>query len=128
MSKVVNLALIGAGNRGSGIFGQYALEMPHCARFTAVVEPDAVKRKAFSTTHGIDAGSCFDSLSAFFENPPKGIEGVVIATLEDQRLDPVLQSMKQGWHILVEKPLCTNPEDLIRIHDATKDYKNILIV
>ena len=128
MSKVVNLALIGAGNRGSGIFGQYALEMPHCARFTAVVEPDAVKRKAFSTTHGIAAGSCFESLSAFFENPPKGIEGVVIATLEDQRFDPVLQSMKQGWHILVEKPLCTNPEDLILIHDATKDYENILIV
>lgn len=128
MSKVVNLALIGAGNRGSGIFGRYALEMPHRARFTAVVEPDAAKLKAFASAHGIAAERCFESLPAFFENPPKDIQGVVIATLEDERLDPVLRSMRQGWHILVEKPLCTNPEDLIRLHDATKDYKNILIV
>lgn len=128
LSKSANLALIGAGNRGAGVFGRYALEMPHRARFTAVVEPDAAKRKDFSTAHGIAAGCCFESLAAFFDNPPKNIQGVVIATLEDQRIDPVLKSMKQGWHILIEKPLCTNPEDLIRLHDATMDYKNILIV
>jgi len=128
LSQSANLALIGAGNRGAGIFGRYALEMPHRAGFTAVVEPDAAKRRVFASAHGIAAEGCFDSLPAFFENPPKGIQGVVIATLEDQRIDPVLESMKQGWHILVEKPLCTNPEDLIRLHEATKDYKSILIV
>jgi len=127
-SQAANLALIGAGNRGAGIFGRYALEMPHRAGFTAVVEPDPAKRRAFASAHGIGAECCFDSLTAFFEKPPKNIQGVVIATLEDQRIDPVLESMKQDWHILVEKPLCTNPEDLIRLYDATKDYKNILIV
>ena len=46
MNKEVKLALIGAGNRGQGIFGQYALDMPHRCQFTAVVEPDADKRDA----------------------------------------------------------------------------------
>jgi predicted dehydrogenase len=36
--------------------------------------------------------------------------------------------MAQGWDILVEKPLCTNAEELIRIYDATRNYENILIV
>jgi len=128
MSQAVKLALIGAGNRGSGVFGGYALEMPHRARFTAVVEPDAAKRNAFATAHRIDADRGFASAEEFFANPPSQIDGVVIATLEDHRFDLVSRSMDQGWHILVEKPLCTNPEDLIRIYDATKDYPNILIV
>jgi hypothetical protein len=38
MEKQISLALIGAGNRGSGIFGKYALEMPHRVKFTAVVD------------------------------------------------------------------------------------------
>jgi len=128
MSQAVKLALIGAGNRGSGVFGGYALEMPHRARFTAVVEPDAAKRNAFATAHRIEADRCFASAEEFFANPPSQVDGVVIATLEDHRFDLVSRSMDQGWHILVEKPLCTNPEDLIRIYDATKDYPNILIV
>jgi predicted dehydrogenase len=128
MSQAVKLALIGAGNRGSGVFGGYALEMPHRARFTAVLEPNTGKRQAFASAHHIDADHCVASAEEFFANPPKDIDGVVIATLEDHRFDLVTRSMEQGWHILVEKPLCTNPEDLIRIYDATKDYPKILIV
>ncbi|HCE43241.1 MAG TPA: hypothetical protein DET40_06815 [Lentisphaeria bacterium] len=128
MIKAVSLALIGAGNRGAGIFGQYALEMPHRTKFITVVEPDAAKRKAFAARHNIPESKCFDSISAFFAAPPKGIEGVIIATLEDQRIEPIMKSMEQGWDILVEKPLCTNKEELIKLYDATKNYGKILIV
>ena len=126
--KKINLALIGAGNRGSGVFGNYALEMPHRVNYVAVVEPDKDKREAFATNHNISDDNCFDSTSTFFTNTPSGIDGVVIATLEDERLDPLFKSMEKNWDILIEKPLCTNKEDLIRIHDVTRGYNGILIV
>lgn len=125
---LVRLALIGAGNRGAGVFGAYALEMPHRAQFVAVVEPDATRRKAFAEAHGIPENFQFASPEAFFADPPKSMDGVVIATMEDRRLDLLLGAMEGNWHILVEKPLSTTPEDLIRIYDATRDYPNILIV
>ncbi len=128
MQKPVKLALIGAGNRGAGIFGRYALDMPHRAQFVAVVEPDAAKRAAFAAAHGLAANRCFAGIPEFFARPPKDIQAVVVATLEDARLEPVMPSMAQGWDILVEKPLCTTAEELIRIYDATKDYGKILIV
>lgn len=128
MSHAVKLALIGAGNRGQGIFGQYALDMPHRAQFTAVVEPDDAKRDFFALKHNIKKNMQFKSTAEFFANLPKGLNGVVIATLEDHRLDPILKSMEHDLNILVEKPLCTNKEDLIRLYDATKNYKKILIV
>jgi predicted dehydrogenase len=128
MSKQVKLALIGAGNRGQGIFGQYALDMPHRARFTAVVEPDKDKREFFSASHEVPAERSFDSLEAFMASGINDIDGVVIATLEDLRIEPVFKAMERNWHILVEKPLCTSKEELIKLYDATRDYENILIV
>ena len=128
MNQQVKLALIGAGNRGRGIFGKYAQEMPHKAKFTVVVEPNKNKRESFAETHKISDDRCFDSLTAFLDASINDIDGVVIATVENMRMEPILKSMERGWHILVEKPLCTSKEELIELYDATKDYENILIV
>ena len=128
MNRQIKLALIGAGNRGQGIFGQYALDMPHRARFVAVLEPDKEKREFFAATHDIPESQCFSDSEQFFAQASSEIEGVVVATLEDHRLAPVIGAMQKKWHILVEKPLCINVQDLIRIHDATKDYSGIIIV
>jgi predicted dehydrogenase len=128
MNKQISLALIGAGNRGQGIFGQYALDMPHRAKFTAVVEPDQAKRDLFATNHKISKERIFADYDAFFKADLRDIDGVVIATQEDHRIPPVLKSMEKGYQILVEKPLCTNASDLVRLYDAAKDYKGILIV
>jgi hypothetical protein len=48
MNKQVKLAMIGAGNRGQGIFGNYAEDMPHRAKFTVGVEPNQAKRFFFA--------------------------------------------------------------------------------
>lgn len=124
----VALALIGAGNRGRGIFGQYALDMPHRCRFTAVVEPDAAKREAFARQHGIPETACFARSADFFAAAPAGLDGVVIATHENERLPPLQAALEAGYHILVEKPLCTNPHDLVRLTDACRDAVPIVIV
>jgi predicted dehydrogenase len=68
MNKQVKLALIGAGNRGQGIFGKYAQEMPHRAKFTAVIEPDTAKREFFAGQHNISGERSFDSLSEFLNS------------------------------------------------------------
>jgi predicted dehydrogenase len=53
---------------------------------------------------------------------------VVIATLDDHRIAPLAGAMAHGLHILVEKPLCTNPLDLVRVHELTRDYDKICVV
>ncbi len=128
MSKLVKLALIGAGNRGQGTFGQYALDMPHRVKFTAVVEPNQEKREFFAANHGLPAERCFKDIDSFFAENIKDVDGVIIATIEDQRLDPAFKAMAKGWHILMEKPMCVNKEDLIRLYDAGKNYPKNFIV
>jgi predicted dehydrogenase len=127
MEKQICLALIGAGNRGSGIFGKYALEMPHRVKFTAVVEPDDAKRTSFAEQHRIAKDKCFKNYKEFFAKT-KMAEAVIIATQEDERIDPILSSIKKGYHILTEKPLGCSPEEVIQITDAAAKFKGIFIV
>lgn len=66
VEQAVNMILFGAGNRGCGVFGQYALDVPHRAKFTVVVEPDESKRKFFAKQHHIPAERTFCQMEGFF--------------------------------------------------------------
>jgi predicted dehydrogenase len=125
--QAVTMALIGAGNRGRGIFGQYALNMAHRAQFVAVVEPDEAKRTAFAQQHRIPAERCFADIRSFLAQP-RLAQAVVIATLESEREEPIMGAIKAGYHILVEKPLGCTPQQVLRITDAARQFKGIFIV
>ena len=126
--NAVNLALIGAGNRGSGIFGQYALDMPHRAKYVAVAEPDEAKRNAFAKDHGIPESMRFKNAVDFFAQTEKAADAVVIATLETIRLEMIRGAIDNGYHILVEKPLGCTPEEVIEICDRAEKFDGIFTV
>ena len=128
MSKVVNLALVGAGNRGRGIFGQYALDMPHRVRFTHVAEVDDAKRAEFADQHGIPPQNAYADFRDLFAADLKGLDGVVIATLEDVRAEPARLAMRHKLAILVEKPLATSPRAFLSFYDEAAAYPGICIV
>jgi prepilin-type N-terminal cleavage/methylation domain-containing protein/prepilin-type processing-associated H-X9-DG protein len=128
MQTPVRLALIGAGNRGQGVFGQYALDMPHLAVFTHVVEPDPARRARFARLHAIGPSRCFSSSEDFFASDLSHVDGVVIATLDDHRLEPLAAAVAANLPILVEKPLCVAPEQLLQIQTLTRNYHKPLAV
>lgn len=126
--KKISIALIGAGNRGRGIFGRYALDMPHSATFVAVVEPDPTKRNAFAEEHHIPESMRFTDSSEFFSKAGKIADAVVIATQETERLNIVLGAIQNKYHILVEKPLGCTPSDVIGICEAAREFDGIFVV
>ncbi len=128
MNTPIRLALIGAGNRGQGVFGQYALDMPQRVAFTHVVEQDPARLARFAQTHAIPSANCFTSSDAFFASDLSGLDGVVIATLDDHRLQPLAGAIAHNLHILIEKPLCTTPEELLQVQTLTRNYPQICVV
>ena len=128
MSKPVRMALIGAGNRGRGIFGAYAKQMPHRAVFVAVAEPDEARRNAFSQEHGIPESARFQSAGELFAAKGLDLEAVIIATVEDQRLEPVVQAISKGYHVLVEKPLGCTAAQVVAMTDAARTSDRVFAV
>ena len=128
MSKPVSMILIGAGNRGCGIFGKYALDMPHRVQFVGVVEPDEKKRAAFAEAHNIPSNMRFEHYEDLFSKSSRLADAVVVATLENIRVEPTLAAIGAGYHVLVEKPLGTSLEEAITISDAAKEFDGIFMV
>jgi predicted dehydrogenase len=128
MSKPVRMALIGAGNRGRGVFGAYAKQMPHRAVFVAVAEPEGTRRTAFSQEHGIPEAAQFESAGELFAAPGLDIEAVVVATVEDLRLEPVVQAIQKGYHVLVEKPLGRTAAEVVALTDAARKSDRVFAV
>ena len=127
-NRVITMALIGAGNRGRGVFGQYALDMPQCAKFVAVVEPEESRRNAFAAAHGIPKECCFSNYPDFFKGGRKLADAVVIATLEDERMGPSVAAMRLGYDILIEKPLGMKVREVVQITAAAKKFKGVFAV
>ena len=55
-------------------------------------------------------------------------DAALITTPYFLHAEQALRSLSQGWHVLVEKPLCASLEDAYRIRDAVKDSGRTLMV
>ena len=124
----IKIVLIGAGNRGRGVFGRYALDNPHKAQYVAVVEPDDKKRNAFAAEHNIPESGKFKTSDELFKKKDRIADAVIIATLETERLDIVLGAIDKKYNILVEKPLGCTMEEVVKITDAASCFKGIFAV
>ena len=127
MNKISTVAVLGAGNRGREAYGGYILEHPGDIKAVAVAEPDPNKRSLFSKEHNIKQELQFESWKDLL-NKEKLADGIIIATLDNMQLEPVLQAMEKGYKILLEKPIAPNLEDLIKIYKKYKETESEILV
>ncbi|WP_329379063.1 Gfo/Idh/MocA family oxidoreductase [Streptomyces sp. NBC_01351] len=119
MSSVVTLAVVGAGDRGTG-HARWALARPDRARVVAVAEPRAVRRDRFAADHALDAGA---AVADWRELAARGriADAVLICTLDRDHLEPALAFAALGYHIMLEKPMALTEEECRRIAAAVEE-------
>ncbi len=116
MSFPIRLAILGAGNRGSR-YATYAHERPDLVRVVAVAEPRPFFREQLASEHDIAPDGVFTDWQAFLA-APRMADAVVIATQDAEHLEPAVACARQGYHILLEKPLAPGAEECAAIVEA----------
>lgn len=114
----VRIAVVGAGNRGSA-YGRWAAADPQRATVVAVAEPNPVRRARFAAEHGIEPAREFTDWRELAE-AGRVADAVVIATLDDDHVEPSVAFAEQGYHILLEKPIARTPQECRTITDAVE--------
>lgn len=107
------IAVVGAGSRGRTYA---ALAAGAGARITAVAEPDARRRALFAESFNIARAGRATSWEVL-ELGPGDVDGVIIATMDDLHVDPVLRFAQLGVPILLEKPIAHTWADCLRLED-----------
>jgi predicted dehydrogenase len=118
-SKPITAIMIGAGDRGKDIYGQYALNHPDDIRFLAVAEPDQFRRQAFAQQHGISSENVFTSWEPLLEQPQLA-DAAFICTQDQMHTQPALAAMEQGYHIMLEKPMAPTAEECQQLVDTAE--------
>jgi predicted dehydrogenase len=113
MELPVRIAVVGAGLIGHRHV-QHILEEPRC-RLTAVVDPDPQAKSLAD-----NAGAAYYADTDAFLNETDA-EGVIIATPNDTHTTIGVQCASSGLHLLVEKPIDSDPVAAARLVAAAKN-------
>lgn len=100
----VTAIVIGAGDRGKDVYGQYALEHPDDVRFLAVAEPQQFRRETFARQHEIPPERRYTSWESLLTQPQMA-DVAFICTQDQLHTAPALAALEQGYHVMLEKPM-----------------------
>lgn len=117
-SRPVRLIVVGAGNRGHS-YAKYALAHPQEVRIVGVAEPRDFQRGRLAAEHGIPEERVWSDWRELLHQP-RLADGVIIATQDEQHVEPAVALAKLGYHLLLEKPMAPSPEECRQIVDAVK--------
>ncbi|MFC5004612.1 Gfo/Idh/MocA family protein [Dactylosporangium cerinum] len=111
--KPVTIAVVGAGLRGSA-YARLAVASG-LGRIVAVAEPDPTRRAAFAASHRpASVFTGWESLAA----AGRLADVAVIATQDRLHVEPAVALARQGYHLLLEKPMAPTEPEARQIADA----------
>ncbi|MDR1446683.1 MAG: Gfo/Idh/MocA family oxidoreductase [Treponema sp.] len=125
MSKIKVIA-IGAGDRGTNAYAPYSLQNPGELEFAAVVEPRQSRRENFAKMYGVPAENCYASADEFWAKPVKA-DAAIICTSDKEHYEPAKAALERGHHVLLEKPLSTNPARCIALREIAEKNNRVLM-
>lgn len=105
-SKPLTAVIIGHGGRGS-LYGAYASQMPGNIKVVGVAEPIPHRNQSAARIHGIPDANRFPTWERVFDRP-KWADICIITTPDDLHYGPAMAALKQGYHLLLEKPIAMN--------------------
>jgi predicted dehydrogenase len=119
MTQSVEAILIGAGNRGAEVYGQWALQHPDQLRIIAVAEPMQTRREAAARQHGIPAAQQFATWEDLLAQPQMA-RAAIITTQDQMHTGPALAALNAGYDVLLEKPMAHRLEDCVALVQAAE--------
>ena len=126
----VKVIIVGNGERAS-CYCKYALYSPENLQVTAIVDPDKNKLKEGAKLYGVPEMHCFESVEKFLEKREEyaiEADGVINATMDEYHYRTAIPLLKAGYHMLLEKPVVNNMEQLLDIERTAEENGCLLMV
>jgi predicted dehydrogenase len=127
MPKPIEAVVIGAGSRGYGAYGRYALENPAELKIIAVAEPDAEKRARFAAAHGIAPEMCFTTWEEVYARPQLA-PALLNCTMDRMHTESTLPALRAGYNVFLEKPMAVAPQECAALVRASEKADRLLMI
>ncbi len=110
----VDAVLVGAGQRGRHVYGEWARRHPDRLRFVAVADPDPARRDAFGDLHGIPTSRRFPGGDELWA-AGRLATAAFVATPDRSHLTDAANALTAGYEVLVEKPVAHTLDGVVDV-------------
>lgn len=125
-TEPLKLAAIGCGARTQTYLG-LAAKQPDRYTVVAAADPDKGRLKLMAELSGNPQFRAFGNDREILAEPQLA-DVMVIGTQDAQHAGHAITAMERGYHLLLEKPIAPNPEDVARIHQVARRTKRRVVV
>jgi predicted dehydrogenase len=128
--KQVGIIIVGNGDRAN-CYCKYALTNPEDLKVVAIVDPSERKRKEGAQKYGVAEEFCFDSVDAcvaYHDAHGKMADAVLNSTMDELHYETAMPFLRRGYHMLLEKPVVNNTEQLLDIQRTAEENGCLLMV
>lgn len=123
--KKIKVILIGAGQRGK-IYTDIG-EKNGYFEVVAVAEPLESRRNEIRDIHKIPSEMCFAHWNELL-SIPKFADAAIITTMDREHFEPAMLAIKQGYDLLLEKPISPYPLECMKLSEAAHKYGRKVVV
>jgi len=126
MTKPLTALVIGAGDRGNA-YGIHAQNAGLDIQIAGVADPIRDKRELMAERYHIPREMVFESGEEALEKRIP-VDAVFITTPDKTHCNLAVLALENGYNVLLEKPMATNPRDCADIVTAQKESGKVLSI
>ena len=126
MKKMITVVLVGAGNRAD-VYASVSLQSPEKMKVVGIVDPDPIRRELMRERYNVPAENCFEDVSEFVKRE-KFADAVINGTMDHLHVSTSIPVLEKGYNLLLEKPFAVNEEEMERLVEVARKYKNKVVI
>ncbi len=111
--------LVGCGDR-SCVYAEEGVRNLGLMEIVAAVDPDEVRLAYVQERFGVKPEMCFRSQNPLLEKGRIG-DCVINGTMDQLHMETAVPFLKQGYHMLLEKPIVNNRKDLLELYRISRE-------
>lgn len=117
--KKLKVVIVGCGDRAS-VYANEGVNNLNAMEVVAVVDPDMERLRYAQENFGVRAENCCTDIQEVLKQG-KIADCVINGTMDQLHLQTAIPFLKQGYDMLLEKPLANNLEDLLELERIAQE-------
>ena len=126
MDKTIRAVIVGGGHRARN-YTKEALAYSKNFQIAAVVDPDKRVLQLWKQEFGVRDEMCFTAIEQVLVLGRIG-DCIINGTMDQLHVQTTVPFLKQGYDVLLEKPIATNPQELLELQAVAEEHNNKVMV
>ena len=116
----IKVIVVGCGDRAT-VYCEEAVNQLHRMEVVAAIDPDPERLRYMRENFGVKEDQCYRDMNDVLKQG-RIADCVINGTMDQLHMKTTIPFLEQGYHMLLEKPVVNNTEDLLKIRSTAEEH------